>query len=1112
MNLLRFIRATLFYFKGVNLAVILGVAIATGVLSGALMVGDSVRASLADLAVQRLGKIDHALISPRFFNASLAKRIAEEQQIAGKLSIGAAVITRGGAALDSSQGHTAGVQIIGADAHWVPIDPGKVTLNSQTAEALGLTVTGADVVLSLPSESDIPREATLAQRSRQQTLAGMRARVSSIVSEPGMLSLFTPGSGQRAPQNAWVNLADLQNAIGRAGQINTLFASEVSAVAEGAQTLNQALKRVLTVSDYSLQVSSVSRGEEIAITSTNTYIPGPIEMVADQLAQQRGIRLNKVSVNLLNKVTHVSADGSDAQNIHYAVAAGITALNGEALAEDEVAINEWTASQLDAKLGDRLAMTFYRRQLDGSLIETNAADRGLTAHLRIVKILPMSGIGADSSLTPSYKGLTDATSIASWNPPAEVKIDKSLVTAADEEYWKAHKGAPKIFVSFDTARRLWGTGFGDATSLRLPAQGSQAFINALVDTIDPATLGLMFRPLRQEQISAASGPTDFGQLFIAFSFFLIFAAVLLVAMLMRLGVEQRARQLGILSAIGFSPRQLRRMALAEGMLLSVIGGVLGSAIAVGYSWLMIAGLRTWWLGAIGTTSMQLHVFPMTLIIGFFISQIVATLAIIWAVRQVGAAAPAQLLAGGWESASPTRRSAGAIARWIGMAGLIAGLLIISVGAFEFISAATAFLAGGAVLLSSSLCLLGGLLRVDRNSSGTAIRSLLQLSIRNAKRHAARSVLSIGLIALAAYALVTVAAMRQGEPTDTGEARSGSGGFRLIVDADIPLFGNPATLAGRELLGFREPSAAIWNRVELLPLRRRAGDDLSCLNITRPTNPTITAIPDALIERNAFRFASVPRSVERPWELLRSSDPSGDIPVITDANTATYILHINVGDTVTVTDDAGVPRRLRLVATLSGSIFQAELLMGEVNFRNLFPSQSGFKAVLVKTYPGDQDDVRRLLSDDLADYAASVRSTASVMAGYLQVQNTYLSTFQLLGALGLMLGTIGLAVVLVRTVVERRAELALFAALGYSTATRLRLVLMENLLLLITGLLLGTFCALVGVLPALRDSSRTLNYRSLALTLSITLATGLCASGLAVVLSGRDASPARLRRE
>ena len=129
-----------------------------------------------------------------------------------------------------------------------------------------------------------------------------------------------------------------------------------------------------------------------------------------------------------------------------------------------------------------------------------------------------------------------------------------------------------------------------------------------------------------------------------------------------------------------------------------------------------------------------------------------------------------------------------------------------------------------------------------------------------------------------------------------------------------------------------------------------------------------------------------------------------------------------------------------------------------------------------------------------------------------MQNTYLSTFQLLGSLGLLLGTIGLAVVLIRTVIERKAELALFVSLGFSRSKRLRLVLTENCFLLVMGLVLGTFCAIVGVLPAIRQSMQQINFTSLALTLVGALLTGLCASGLAVVLTGGRITPADLRRE
>ena len=55
-------RRSLTHFRWINLAVLLGAGVATAVLTGALLVGDSVRGSLRDLALERLGRIDHALV------------------------------------------------------------------------------------------------------------------------------------------------------------------------------------------------------------------------------------------------------------------------------------------------------------------------------------------------------------------------------------------------------------------------------------------------------------------------------------------------------------------------------------------------------------------------------------------------------------------------------------------------------------------------------------------------------------------------------------------------------------------------------------------------------------------------------------------------------------------------------------------------------------------------------------------------------------------------------------------------------------------------------------------------------------------------------------------
>src|SRR6476469_5788793 len=108
MSKLRLLLENLLYFRWANLAVLLGMAVATAVLTGALMVGDSVRGSLRALAVQRLGNVDHALVATRFFEQSLGERVAGND---GRFQAVPALVVRGGASDESGHRRTAGVQI-----------------------------------------------------------------------------------------------------------------------------------------------------------------------------------------------------------------------------------------------------------------------------------------------------------------------------------------------------------------------------------------------------------------------------------------------------------------------------------------------------------------------------------------------------------------------------------------------------------------------------------------------------------------------------------------------------------------------------------------------------------------------------------------------------------------------------------------------------------------------------------------------------------------------------------------------------------------------------------------------------------------------------------------
>src|SRR5688572_20527418 len=73
----RLIRDSLRHHRRIHAAVALGVAVTTAVLVGALVVGDSVRGSLKDTALDRLGDVEEVLLTDKFFSPELAKQAAD---------------------------------------------------------------------------------------------------------------------------------------------------------------------------------------------------------------------------------------------------------------------------------------------------------------------------------------------------------------------------------------------------------------------------------------------------------------------------------------------------------------------------------------------------------------------------------------------------------------------------------------------------------------------------------------------------------------------------------------------------------------------------------------------------------------------------------------------------------------------------------------------------------------------------------------------------------------------------------------------------------------------------------------------------------------------------
>ena len=155
---------------------------------------------------------------------------------------------------------------------------------------------------------------------------------------------------------------------------------------------------------------------------------------------------------------------------------------------------------------------------------------------------------------------------------------------------------------------------------------------------------------------------------------------------------------------------------------------------------------------------------------------------------------------------------------------------------------------------------------------------------------------------------------------------------------------------------------------------------------------------------------------------------------------------------------------------------------------------------------------QLLEDRLADFGFDAVTTSDRLANFHRVENTYLSTFQLLGGLGLALGTLGMAAVLLRNVLERRRELALMRAVGYNSSHFAVMVITENVLMLCLGLAVGFVCALLAIAPVLLERGSKGPNISLGLLLLAILVSGATASLVATIAALRSPLLPALRSE
>jgi len=1085
-----------------NVAVVLGVTAAAAVLGGSLIVGDSVRGSLARSALARLGRVTHAVESTGFFRAALADDLGKSTSFSRSGGAACPILAVRGVVTHATSGSRAGdVQVYGVDERfWAlqglpepEVGRREALVSEPLARELGMGK-GDAILVRLHAAEDVPGSTLFGQRD--DPAPGLRLTVRAVRSraELGELSLRPRAGGGRA---VFVLLGTLQRTLDQDGRANVLL---VSSGHEDTSDVEAALREVVTLEDLGVRLRSLPEKGALQLETTSALVDDSLARSAVALAREQGLRVRESLVYLAHTIR------AGGREVPYSLVAALDPPEFAAVARREVSgtggvppivLNEWTASDLRASRGDRVRLDYLLWKEEGRL------ERG-TADFELVAITPLAGPAADRDLVPEYPGITESVHLSDWDPPFPVELDR--IRPKDEEYWERHRTTPKAFVTLEVGQQLWGHRLGRLTSLRLvPGAGSSLdetrarYADGLREALGAERGGpearaqhLVVVPVREAALEGARGSTDFGEYFVYFSFFLVVAGLLLAGLFFRLGLEQRLREVGLLEALGFSPARLRRQFLGEGLVLASLGGLLGILAAAGYAALVLGGLRVLWTEDLGTRDLRLHLGLASPLLGALGATLAAALAVAWTLRDLRRLSPRALLAGALEPWSPAARRGRAVLPW---ALVVLALGLVAASAAGVVSQTGGFFGAGGLLLVAAL-LLARRLVGGRPRAAAALPSVSALGFRGVSFRPGRSVLCVTLVAAATFVIVAVGAFRR-EGVHEQDARDGeSGGYRLMAWSLVPLSHDPATVAGRAALGLDD---ALLEGVDVARFRARRGEDASCLNLYQPREPTVLSPAPGFVEEGRFAFqASLAESAaERanPWLLLeRPREAEGAIPVVADASSMQYILHRKLGDTMAI-GATGV--RGRFVGALAPGLFQGELLMGERHFLEAFPETSGHSFFLFDVPGARAGTLGEALESRLSDFGFDVTTTAERLRDFHRVENTYIATFQALGALGLLLGTVGLASVLVRNALEQRGELALLRAVGYRGRDLGLMVLVGNAALVGLGFLAGAVPALVAIAPVLLQRHGTLPLSLLVVLLLALGATGALVSRLAV---------------
>ncbi|GHU88681.1 hypothetical protein FACS1894155_04020 [Bacteroidia bacterium] len=581
------------YYKLIMAATLIMVA----VITGSLMIGESVRYTLVQRVMERLGATETIIFSKNsFFEEKLVQTEIFEQEARPVL------LTNG---FLSDEGRYIPVMVWGVDDKNIP--EGSALINTALAEEVRAKnfspLQTHELVLRLPATGMVPSGSLFVTdnytTSTRLTFAGILDK-----KDGGNLNLKNE---QIIPCNVFVNRRELASILKIEGKINLILSENHIQLTDFTKVWNPALSGIKTI----------EKGGFTEITSDRIFLQHDLV----ENIRRNNPAANRLFSYLANSIA--SATGT----VPYSFVTAVDYFQGKKLEDNDVILSDYAAQRLHAKLGDSIRLTFF---VSGDL-KTLHEDSTVC---RVAGIVSMDELFTDKTLSADFPGLSDVENCTDWD--SDMPIDMGLITKEDEDYWDKYRSTPKAIVAFNAVAGKWSNAYGCATALRIPEKPDMS-------GLDPSMTGIQLIHPKEYGLNAAKNGIDFASLFLSLGIFIIFSAVLLLFVPLSEMFFQRKEEFSLFNSLGFSKKRIINLLWTESFIIVICASFAGVVVGLCYTALILMLLNSLWNGAVHTGGFTFFSSAGTLTGGFIsgaaITLILLRFAIVRTVRKTGKPSP-----------------------------------------------------------------------------------------------------------------------------------------------------------------------------------------------------------------------------------------------------------------------------------------------------------------------------------------------------------------------------------------------------------------------------------------------------------------------------------------